>query len=203
MRRVILFLFAAAMICADPAFPTEQYSKARALYYKGSEGDKDAYEQSARLFAALHIERPDDPRVRAYYGSVRLWEASHIWALWKKNSLSKEGIQMMDSAVQTDPQNLELRFVRAVTDYSLPSFFHRREQAAQEFTFLAAKAHEAARTGKLEPRLAAASLYFHGVFLRDAADKGGAAAAWKEAIVIAPQSRAARDSTEELRKLGH
>jgi transposase len=191
------------MFCAGATFPAEQYNQARALYYKGSDGDKDAYEQAARLFTALHIERPDDPRVRAYYGSLRLWEASHTWALWKKNSLSKEGIQMMDSAVQADPQNLELRFVRAVTDYSLPSFFHRGEQAAAEFKFLAERASESARTGALEPRLAAAGLYFHGMFLRDASDNKGATQAWKEAVLVAPQSRAARDSADELRKLAH
>lgn len=171
------------------------------MYYKGSDGDKASYSEAEKLFDALHTEDPADPRIEAYTGSLRLWEASHTWAVWKKNTLSKEGIELMDAAVGADPENLEIRFVRAVTDYSLPSFFHRREQAEQEFKLLAAQAPAAADAGKLEPRLAAASLYFRGMFLRAASDNTGAEDAWKRAISIAPESRAARDSAAELHKL--
>lgn len=110
---------------------------------------------------------------------------------------------MIDSAVEADPQSLEVRFVRAVTDYSLPSFFHRRKQSDQDFTRLAAHAPIAASDGKLEPRLAAASLYFHGLFLRESSQDEAAKDAWREAISVAPDSRAARDSAEELKKLAH
>ncbi len=194
-------LLLASLTIAATNSTSYEYSKARALYYQGSDGDRDAYEQAAKLFDTLHEQNPNDRRIEAYAGSLRLWQASHTWAVWKKNSLSKEGIGMMDTAVQADPQNLEIRFVRAVTDYSLPSFFHRRDQAAEEFSLLAQKAPVAIASGKLEPRLAAASLYFHGMFLHDSSNNKAAEDAWKQAIAIAPESRAARESAEELKKL--
>lgn len=179
----------------------DEFSRARALYYKGSDGDNQAYESAAKLFDTLDAQAPNDPRIEVYTGSLRLWQASHTWAIWKKNSLSKEGIQMMDAAVQADPNNLEIRFVRAVTDYSLPSFFHRHEQSNEDFALLASQASVAAAEGKLEPRLAAASLYFHGLFLHEGSKASAAEKAWRQAIELAPESRAARDSAEQLKKL--
>jgi tetratricopeptide (TPR) repeat protein len=199
MKFVIPFVLASLTLTAA----SDEFNKARTLYYRGSDGDKTAYEQAAKLFDALHARNPTDPRIEVYTGSLRLWEAAHTWALWKKNTLSKEGIAMIDSAVEADPQSLEVRFVRAVTDYSLPSFFHRRKQSDQDFTRLAAHAPIAASDGKLEPRLAAASLYFHGLFLRESSQDEAAKDAWREAISVAPDSRAARDSAEELKKLAH
>lgn len=197
MKVVISFLLAMLLMASS----TDEFLRARSLYYKGSDGDKDAYEQAAKLFENLHSQNPNDPRITVYTGSLCLWEASHTWALWKKNGLSKEGIELMDSAVQSNPDDLEIRFVRAVTDYSLPSFFHRREQAQQDFALLAPQASAAATAGKLEPRLAAASLYFQGMFLHDSGKDKAAEDAWKQAISISPESRAARDSAEELKKL--
>lgn len=197
MRLAISFVITALLMASS----ADEFMKARALYYKGADGDKEAYEQATKLFDSLHAQSPGDPRIEVYTGSLSLWEASHTWALWKKNSLSKEGIEMMDSAVQAKPQDLEIRFVRAVTDYSLPSFFHRRQQAQQDFSWLAAQAREAVSSGRLEARLGAASLYFHGMFLHDSANDKAAEDAWKEAIAIDPQSRAARDSAAELKKV--
>jgi tetratricopeptide (TPR) repeat protein len=197
------FVIPLLLSCLTLTAASDEFNKARTLYYRGSDGDKTAYEQAAKLFDALHAKNPTDPRTEVYTGSLRLWEAAHTWELWRKNTLSKEGIGMLDSAVEADPQSLEIRFVRAVTYYSLPSFFHRREQSAQDFTLLATHAPAAASDGELEPRLAAASLYFHGLFLRDSSQDKAAKDAWREAISVAPDSRAARDSAEELKKLAH
>ena len=201
MRSVLLFTVASLGLAINQV-PKQEFNRARALYYQGADGDKKAYDKASELFSKLRTECPNDAHVEAYYGSLRLLAASRTWAVWTKNSLSKEGIQLMDAAVKTAPENLDIRFVRAATTYSLPSFFRRKEQSRQDFDFLAGRAITAAHDGTLEPRLAAASLYFHGEFLRDGSKTGEAIAAWKQAIQLAPQSRAARDSSAELRKLG-
>ena len=178
------------------------FTQARALYYQGADGNQKAYDQADKLFSQLRRQSPDDPRIKVYYGSLRLLEASHTWAVWKKNSLSKQGIELMDSAVKGAPDDLEVRFVRAATTYELPSFFHLKQQSADDFADLARQAVEAARKGSLEPRLAAASLYYHAEFLRDQSETENARQSWKEAIALAPHSRAARDSREELKRVG-
>ncbi len=196
-----LLAFFSFALAEERILPPE-FQQARELYYQGAGGDKQAYEQADRLFTALNRQRANDARVRVYYGSLRLLEASHTWALWKKNGLSKEGIQLMDSAVSEAPDDLEVRFVRAATTYDLPGFFHRKEQSERDFDILAERAEIAALEGALEPRLAAASLYYHGQFLQDAGKKEAALASWKQAIVIAPKSRAAGQSRDALKKAG-
>ena len=200
LRTVTLSLTLVSLILARGAAP-DTFTQARTLYYQGADGNKDAYAQSDKLFTQLHRQSPGNPRVEVYFGSLRLLEAAHTWALWKKNSLSKQGIQLMDAAVEAAPRDLEIRFVRAATTYELPSFFHRKQQSAEDFADLAKYAVQAAHNGSLEPRLAAASLYYHAEFLHEQSQTEQARQAWKLAIQLAPDSRAARDSREELKKV--
>ena len=199
MGSVISLLAVALFAFGGSPLPPE-YAQARALYYQGADGNKDAYTASEKLFAALDKRHPGDPRVKVYSGSLRLQQAAHTWAIWKKYSLSKEGIQLMDESVTAAPQSLEVRFVRAVTTYRLPGFFHRRDQSREDFEYLARQAEPAARSGALEPRLAAASLYYHGEFLCDSGQQEEAAAAWRKAIALAPGSRAANESRDALKR---
>jgi hypothetical protein len=107
----------------------------------------------------------------------------------------------MDEAVAAQPANLEIRFVRAATTYHLPLFFHRKQQSKKDFAFLARFAMKAAQTGRLEPRLAAASLYFHGEFLEEAGRKASAITSWKCAIQLAPGSPAALGAQKKLEEM--
>ena len=142
---------------------------------------------------------PDDPLVTVYYGSLRLLEAQRTWALWKKNSLSKQGVQLMDHAVSATPNNLEVRFVRAATDRNLPSFFGRKEQAQSDLGFVVRRAEEAVRQGVLEPRLAAASFLYYGELCRDQSRSDEAMEAWRTAVRLAPDSHAGRVAANKLR----
>ncbi len=202
MRTLAIAALLLGTISAESSFPAADFKQARALYYEGADGDKQAYERADQLFSKLYKQVGQTPSIEAYYGSLRLLEASHTWALWKKNSLSREGVRLMDQAVIAAPNDLDIRFVRAATTYQLPAFFHLRAQSEQDFKYLAERAEKAAASGLLEPRLAAASLYFHAEFLREESKKDAAVAFWKKAIQLAPASRAARDSRQELLKIG-
>lgn len=207
MRAAACLLAVLSVAFAEQAALPPEFQQARELYYQGAPGNKQAYEEADKLFTELYRQRGNDSRIKVYYGSLRLLEASHTWVLWKKNGLSREGIQLMDSAVSEAPDDLEVRFVRAATTYDLPAFFHRKQQSERDFDFLverflAEHSAAAARGGALEPRLAAASLYYHGEFLQDAGKKDAAVASWKQAIVIAPRSRAAGQSRDALKKAG-
>ena len=194
-----LFALASIVVGASSVLPPD-FRQARQLYFQGADGDKKAYDESDKLFSDLYQQHGNVPQIEVYYGSLRLLEAEHTWALWRKNSLSKEGIQLMDAAVGAAPGDLEVRFVRASTTYRLPGFFHRKEQSQKDFEYLAKRASESARNGALEPRLAAASLYYHGEFLKDSGQTTAAATVWEKAIALAPQSRAARESRAALDK---
>ena len=187
------------LLFASTNTQAEQIHPAKNFYYQGIYGDKAAGEKSDKLFAELHKQLPNDPLVTVYYGSLRLLEAQRTWALWKKNSLSRQGIQLMDNAVSAAPDNLEVRFVRAATDRSLPSFFGRKQQVQSDLDFIVERAEEAARKGFFEPRLAAASFSYYGDLCKEQSRLKDAAEAWKAAARIAPDSHAGREAVSKLR----
>ena len=179
-----------------------EWQRARTLYYRGMAGDENAFRAADHLFSELYASHPALPLIQVYYGSLRLLEAGRTWAVWQKQRLSEQGILLVDSAVRADPQNLEIRFVRAVTTYHLPAFFHRKQQSKDDFAHLARVAERAVRNGQFEPRLAAASLYFYGEFLAEDGCKREAIASWRSAVTLAPGSPAAEGAEKRLRKLG-
>ena len=182
------------------AFDADQLNQARDLYYAGIYGDKSATGKADELFSELHQQRPNDPVVNVYFGSLRLIEAQHTWALWKKNSLSKQGIQLMDGAVAAAPQNLEVRFVRGATERELPSFFGRKQQAKDDIRTIVQNPN-AKRPQALEPKLAAASYYYYGLDCLDSGDKSDAADALRASIQTAPESHAGKNAAEKLKTL--
>ncbi len=200
MRFVAVLLVLSAATGSAAQFDT-LFQQAKNFYYQGAYGDKSAASKGNKLFSKLYKEAPQDARVKAYYGSERLLEAAHTWAPWKKYSLSKQGIQLLDSAVERSPNNLEVRFVRAVTTYNLPGFFGRKKQSEQDFSYLSSRVVGAARDGKLEPSIAASALLFYGRICKEKSKPEQASVAWKSAENLAPRSKAGRDSASELARL--
>ena len=198
--RLLSVFFVACILHAAGLKPPVQ--QARDLYYQGIYGDRAAGEEADKLFSALHKQSPDDPLISVYFGSLRLLEAQHTWAVWRKNSLSKQGIRTMDQAVGKEPANLEIRFVRAATERHLPSFFGREQQAASDLEYIVQRASGAVRKGEFEPRLAAASFFYYGEWCRNQSRLQDAKQAWQTAVNIAPGSNGGRKSSAELNKIG-
>ncbi len=196
-----LILLPQFSLLAGSAVIAPQLRDAKTLYYQGVYGDTSAEKQSDKIFSSLHQQLPGDPLISVYYGSLRLVEAKNTWALWRKNSLSREGMRLMDSAVKLAPDRLEVRFVRAATEYHLPTYFGRTQQCREEFAYLASRAVSAAHDGSLEPRLAAASLYYHAEFCKEQSRLKDATEALKRATELAPQSHAGRIAAEELKSI--
>ncbi len=176
------------------------FKQARDLYYQGIYGDKGAGSRADTLFTNLHEQNPNEPLVTVYFGSMRLLEAEHTWALWKKNSLSKQGIQLMDAAVAAAPQNLEVRFVRGATERELPGFFGRKQQAKDDIRTIV-KSPAFKQPLSFEPRLVAASLYYYALDCLDAGNRTEALNALRRSVEAAPDSHAGRLAAEKLKAL--
>jgi hypothetical protein len=173
-------------------------ARAKQRYYEAVEGRREALEESSAILAGLSSKRPSDPVVLAYSGSVRLLEAARALAPWKKGSLAKEGLRMLDAAVKMAPENLEVRFLRAMSSFHLPGFFKRREQSDSDFAWLAPQVEAGIASGRLDRRLGAAALYHHGLVLERSRDKQGAQAAWREAARLGTGTRAGGDAEKKL-----
>lgn len=178
----------------------QKLSTARTEYFHGLEGDRDAERQARQKFAELQRDHPQDPVVIAYSGSLSLLESARTWAVWSKHTLAADGLAKLDLAVNRSPDNLEVRFIRAATTLHLPFFFHRRDQAEQDFAFLAPRAEEAARKGTLPPALAAAALSYDGQVLSGRGDTNAARQAYEAAVRVDGTSPAGQEAKKRLKQ---
>ena len=176
----------------------QQLAAARTSYYADLEGDHSADAEARQRFATLMREHPNDATLKAYIGSLQLLESARTWALWRKHTLSEEGLAEMDAAVSADPNNLEARFVRALTTWHLPFFFHRKEQAEADLLFLGPRSEAAAQTGALPPELAAAALDYWAQVLSERNQPDAAHNAYAAAVRVDRASLGGKDALKHL-----
>ncbi len=188
---------APAQSAASAAFQ-QQLAQARAAYFLDLQGDSNAAGIAKKDFRALKAEAPNNPVVMAYSGSLVLLEAARTWAFWNKQSLSQKGLEEMDKAVAMAPDNLEARFIRGASCWHLPFFFHRKQQAEQDLTFVAVRATPAVKNGTLPPQLGAAALDYYGKILEDHSQHVEAQQAFREAMRVDPQSPGGKDAASHL-----
>jgi hypothetical protein len=60
--------------------------------------------------------------IMAYLGSVQAIKAKHAWNPVNKMSYLKQGFNTIDKAVEKDPNQLEVRFLRFSLQFYVPSF---------------------------------------------------------------------------------
>ncbi len=202
-QRLAVALCAATAFVSSTAFAdlgnfTQKFGAARADYFHALEGDRSAELRAGDEFSVLERERPLDPTVLAYSGSLQLLEAAHTWAFWNKHKLATEGLEKIDHSLQLAPDNLEVRFIHGATTWHLPFFYHRKSQAESDFAFIAPRAESAAKRGTLPPPLAAAALDYYGQILADHSDTHGARAAFEAAVRIDKASPGGQDASEHL-----
>jgi hypothetical protein len=173
--------------------------EARQQYFADLQGNRAAAAQARANFAALSRDYPNNAVVGAYSGSLELLDAARTWAIWDKRRLANEGLAKMDQAVNRAPGDLEARFIRAASTWHLPFFYKRREQAADDFGYIAPRAEAAVAAGTLPPELAAAALDYYGQVLNDRSDNYGAKQAFEAAVRIDSSSPAGRDASKRLR----
>ncbi len=174
-------------------------AEARSEYFANLQGNHAAGEKAQQDFAALSHDYPGNAVVDAYSGSLELLQAARTWAIWDKRRLANEGLAKMDQAVNRAPNDLEARFIRAASTWHLPFFYKRRDQAADDFTFIAPRAEAAVAKGTLRPELAAAALDYYGQVLIDRSDNHGAKQAFEAAVRIDGASPGGKDALKRLR----
>ena len=185
----------------DPGNPTVRYRLARALHLEGVNGDDDAAEKSLDILEKLAAEEPRNSLVIAYLGSAKLLAAKRAFFPWSKSSLADEGLLLLDRAVSLAPDNLEIRFVRGISSYPLPSSFDRHASACADFSAVAGRAEEAVMAGKMDAGLAAKAFYYHGLCLEENGREKEARDSWEKAAAIAPGSPFALLAGEKISNL--
>jgi tetratricopeptide (TPR) repeat protein len=169
------------------------------LFYAAVDGNNAALEESQRLLDELGGENSINAEVVAYSGALDLLSASRSPLIWEKVSLARRGLELQDRAVAMAPQNLEVRFLRGVTNYQIPFFLGRHQLALDDLAAVAQVAEAAADDGQLDRRAAATALFYHANELARLGQTPDAIAQWQAAVRVDPNSAAGRDAIKRLR----
>jgi hypothetical protein len=193
---------AALRIAATQPSYKQSLARAKDLFYRSVAGDRDSLPQAQKILEDLGGSDSPDAEVIAYTGAAQLLEANRSSSLWEKARLAREGLALQDQAVKEAPDNLEVLFLRGVTNFQLPDFLGRHEIGVSDLAAVAAVAEEASRTGRLDRRAAAAALVYHGKALEESFKVPEAIAAWKAAARVAPDSPGGIDAIKHLSEHG-
>lgn len=110
---------------------------------KGVGGDKKAVQSAYGLLRTLREDDPENALLEAYYGSVQALLARDAEKPLAKADLAEAGLQSLHRAVAMDPDNKEIRLIRAHVCMRLPdSYFRCAATALEDFRYLYAREKE-------------------------------------------------------------
>lgn len=114
-----------------------KYRLAR-LYHDAvvDEENDDYTERAEELFEEVLKEKRDHVEAMAIYGSLKTIMARDAFMPWNKMKYVEQGCDLMDKALQLEPDNLTLRMTRALNNIQLPDFFNRITYCLEDFKYI-------------------------------------------------------------------
>ena len=126
------------LLCILLCFSTRLFSNPeipvlRSLYYKAAV-DKDSWKQMAELLSPIDAKSP--PILVCYKGVSEIMEAKYVISPWNKLNSFNSGKELIESAVNRDSENLEIRFLRFSVQTNLPSFLNYHDHIDSDKAFI-------------------------------------------------------------------
>ncbi|MBR9990340.1 MAG: squalene/phytoene synthase family protein, partial [Gemmatimonadetes bacterium] len=114
-------------------------ARVRSVYFEAVD-DEAAMSSGRAAIAEARSAMPrggtDEALLLAYEGAFTALEAKHgSWPIARFLTV-RNALQLLDAAVQAAPHDLEIRYLRMINGYHLPSLFGRGDQAANDLTAL-------------------------------------------------------------------
>lgn len=129
---IIIFIFVLSIPGHADTW-NDDLQSARLLYHQAIE-DKELVEPAIRVFEKIaQNDSSLSALCQVYQGSLTALKGKHSFSPYKKFKYVKDGLKIMDSAVNQKPDDVEIIFIRASTCFYLPSFFGRKEQSRRDF----------------------------------------------------------------------
>jgi len=183
---------------SDP-FDSPLIQEIQALHTVAESGDKDATKNLVSRLETLSAAHPADQLIRAYLGSAYTLASRDAMPGPKKFEYLKTGLKTMDAAVDADPTAVAPRFIRAVNNFHLPAFIHRRDNARADFETLLSQIDSGAT--QLNPATCQAIHYYAGLAFKQLRRPSEARDAWQRGLQFDLTSVLAEKINAELKKL--
>lgn len=134
MRFFFVLLWILILATAAPADRVADYHR---WHHRAVEaGDDEKIDRVIDRFRAALEADPTDHLARVYLGSAHTLRAAETF--WGPSKLKhvRRGEKLMNQAVEADPDNPRVRFIRAVNAYRIPKRFKQRPIAVADFSKL-------------------------------------------------------------------
>lgn len=115
MKNLLIFLF-----CSLSFFCTAQTENAHVTTARDNlEEAFEVDEVSIKLFEEISSVEKNDPLLQGYWGAINFTRCVHV-SLFSKMTYFNKGKKILENAIKSDPDNLELHFLRLTLQVNLP-----------------------------------------------------------------------------------
>ena len=181
---------------ADP-FNEPRIKEVRERHDKGVEGDEQAVVDLIKDLEQWTVEQPDNMLLKVYLGSCYTLRSRDIIFFKKMDYLNKAKVTMTE-AVDANPNDIAVRFVRAVNLISLPAIFGTRDMARDDFKTLIKQLESPGAPAFTEETRQAIYKYAGRSYL-DTGERKEAIAIWKRGVAINPESVLGKEMAESIK----
>ncbi len=168
------------------------------VYYHdlGVAGDHRAVKQGEEIFKKALSLDSTNAFAMGYYGSILSLKARDAKMPWTRIKYAKRGFEQLDKSVQINPDDLNIRLIRAMNSYQVPKIMKRLNLAMEDFNFIIN--HKSFETWSADYK---AFVFLHfGKALEKDDQHGKAREFYETAIKEAPESMSADEAKKALKK---
>lgn len=162
----------------------------------GVAGDQKAVERGEELLKKALLLDPNNAYAMGFYGSILSLKARDASMPWTKVKYAKQGFEQLDKSIGMNPDDLDVRLIRAMNSYQVPKIMKRLSLSLEDFDFIIK--HDTFKTWTPEHR---AFVYLHfGKALEKDNQHEKAKQMFELAIKEAPLSKSAQDAKKLVKK---
>jgi|GEM_PF-849212 len=189
-----------ARLVAEPTNVSVLVRTALEYHNKAALGGDGLAKLLKRTKSCLEVALQQEPRntfARALLGSAIIISAREPFWPGTKIRRVREGLTLMDAALQDDPNDPDARFTRASNNLFLPDLFERKEVVRTDFEWLQVRADRQEFAQDFRQYI----FLYHGFAHQRWGDLKRARRLWESGVAIDPGSKVA----DELRRVlaGH
>ena len=169
------------------------------LHSLAEAGNKDATRRLVAWLEELTSEQPDNGILLVYLGSAYTLASRDAFIGPGKLRYLMAGRDCMDRAVTMRPDDANVRFIRAINNYHLPTLFNRRGIARDDFRQLV---DQLSKDPHLVDGLTSLAIYYYaGLCFAQLEEESNARASWEKGLNLKINGPLTAKISDELNRL--
>ena len=202
---LLLFLTSAIATQASSTAPvSETYShpllnQIYEMHSLAEAGNEDATRRLVAWLEELTAEQPENGILLVYLGSAYTLASRDAFIGPGKLRYLMSGRDCMDRAVALRPQDPNVRFIRGINNYHLPTIFNRRSIARDDFRTLVDQLSQNPKC--LDPLTSQAIYYYAGLCFAQLEEEKNARNSWQKGLDLKISGPLTAKITQELDQL--